>query len=434
MKRFLTILLILTFVLLSFSCKRKEGDEAETGTSAPAQTTASLPSSREEAASAPLTLSPYAEDVTDESGDFSSSFFYRGGEIFIKAEFNPVSATLVFNIGDDEIRSIISRYLFLHPGMGKIEYTLSSSTLTLSYERKTEDEVEAMWKEYKDFLNQYNSEKSTLAATSSDDELVITKEGDTVKGRVEAAIYSDRAVITVPETFSSDETASFLAYLREEYPIVLDYGTILASGSDLTLEYSSSFGNDDASMLFSALLPLIDEYFTLPPESSSSPLERRRESGGGADEDKTESAPSPLTGAGRSVKNFSLSLLLENSGDSVYGYVPSAYLKVDYAVKENFSIGVVAGYDFSGFVPVGVSARYYTQFLPSLYAEGTFGGKIGVGSNMNYGEWFSIVSLGYEYRLNDMFSLFASADFTYRWGRTTKGFRYGLSVGGRVSF
>ncbi len=437
MKRTFILLLILAFVLLSFSCRKKEGEDTSSSLSPVAGMTApsssSLPSVGEKSEKTPLTLSSARSDGVKENEDFSLGLFYRGGEILIKAEFTQTSGTLNFNIDEDEIKKVISRFLFSHPEAGTMTYTLSSSTLTLSYERKTEDEVESLWKDFKDFLNEYNSEKSSLAATSSPDELVIMKAADTVKGTLNGAIYPDKAVITVPSSFSSDDISSFLTYIREKYPEVTDYGTVSAAGSSLTLEYSPSFTNEDASALFSVLVSLVNEYFT-PLSGGSSSAAAEKESSSMEEEERTEKEVAAMTETGRKVKSFSLSAVVQNSGDSVYGYVPSAFVKLDYAIKENFSLGFVTGYDFSGFVPVGVSARYYTPFLPALYIEGTFGGKIGTGSNMNYGEWFSIVTLGYEYRLNERWSLFAGADFTYRWGSRTKGLRYGLSVGGRVTF
>lgn len=398
-----------------------------------APSSSSLPSVGEKSGKTPLTLSSARSDEMKENEDFSLGLFYRGGEILIKAEFTETSGTLNFNIDEDEIKRVISRFLSSHPEAGTMTYTLSSSTLTLSYERKTEDEVESLWKDFKDCLNEYNSGKSSLAATSSPDELVITKEEDTVKGTLKGAIYPEKAVITVPSFFSSDDISSFLTYIREEYPEVKDYGTISADGSSLTLEYSPSFTNEDASALFSVLVSLVNEYFT-PLSDGSSSAAAEKESSSMEEEERTEKEVAAVTETGKKVKSFSLSAVVQNSGDSVYGYVPSAFVKLDYAIKENFSLGFVTGYDFSGFVPVGVSARYYTPFLPALYIEGTFGGKIGTGSNINYGEWFSIVTLGYEYRLGERWSLFAGADFTYRWGSRTKGLRYGLSVGGRVTF
>ncbi len=335
--------------------------------------------------------------------------------------------------------------------MEKISHTLSGSTLTLCYDSVTEEKIEERWKDFKDYLNKYNSSKSSLSSAVSPDELVIIKEGNTVKGKVTATLYSDRAEITVPDTFTEDETAAFLEYIRDEYPEVLDYGTVAVDGRVLTLEYSPSFTNEDASALFFALVSLVDEYFA--PEEISAPSQETdeipseepivlplsgttEESISGNDENevkKEEEEETPLTETGKSVRKFTLSALVENSWDSLSGYDFTTYVKLDYAIRESFSIGFITGYDSSLYVPVGVSVRYYTRFLPSLYLEGTFGGRVGVGSNMNYGEWFSIVSLGYEYSLNERWSLFAGADFSFRRGRRTKGVRWGLSFGGRVT-
>lgn len=439
--------MIVTLILLSFSCRKEEAEEGSG--SASLETTAvttTLSSETEGVAKTPLTFASPESAGREENTDFDLDFLYRGGEILIKAEFTPSSGVLNFNIEEDEIETIITGFLVRHPEMEKISHTLSESTLTLCYDSVTEEKIEERWKDFKDYLNEYNSSKSSLSSAVSPDELVIIKEGDTVKGLLTASVYSNRAEITVPDTFTEDETAAFLEYIRDEYPEVLDYGTVAVNGRVLTLEYSPSFTNEDASALFFALVSLVDEYFAPEapfPEtdeiSSEEPIvlplsDTTEESISGNDENEVKTVKeAPLTEAGNSVRKFTLSAIVENSWDSLSGYDFTSYVKLDYAIRESFSVGFVTGYDSSLFVPVGVSVRYYTRFLPSLYLEGTFGGRIGVGSNMNYGEWFSIVSLGYEYSLNGRWSLFAAADFAFRTGRKAKGVRWGLSFGGRVT-
>lgn len=445
MKKTFILLSIVTLILLSFSCRKEEAEEGSDSASSGTMTAEAALTEAEDTAKTPLTL--YQEsDVTEESADFALDFLYRGGEILIKAEFTPSFGVLYFNIEDDEIETIITGFLALHPEMETVSYTIADSTLTLLYDSVTEEKIEERWKDFKDYLNEYNSSKSSLSSSSSPDELVIMKEGNTVKGKVTAALYSDRAEITVPDTFSEEDTAAFLTYIREKYPEVMDYGIVAVDGRSITLEYFPSFTNEDASALFFALISLVDEYFTPEapfPETDEISSEEvidaglsdtTEESTNETDEKevKTEKE-TPLTETGKSVRKFTLSALIENSWDSLSGYDFTSYVKLDYAIRESFSVGFVTGYDSSLFVPVGVSVRYYTRFLPSLYLEGTFGGRIGVGSNMNYGEWFSIVSLGYEYSLNERWSLFAAADFAFRTGRKAKGVRWGLSIGGRVT-
>ena len=429
-KRTLIILLIITLSLLSFSCRKKDNTDESTAV----ENTFSEASFSESGETTPLALEVAEEVEGKQTGDFVINEVYRGGEILIRAEFTPESGELTFNIGDDEIRAIISRLLFDHPEFADgVSYTLSDGELALTYTRRTEEEIDSSWREFRSFLNAYNSEKETMVDSASD-ELCVIRECDTSVGCVTATIRADRAVITVPETLPSDELSSFLGYVIGKYPETLEYGTLTEDGNVFTLVYSPSFTNGDASELFSTLTSLIDEYFSSPEAVKAEAVSSEGSSFSVNEEKEKTAVIVPVTEKGKNAKKFSISASFQNMYDTRYGYVPSAFLRVDWAIRERFSIGAVSGYDWSGYVPFGVSARYYTHAVENLYIEGTFGWNIGVGERMNSGQYFTSFSIGYELKLNDTWTLFASADFSYIWKNSTKSLRYGLSVGSRVRF
>lgn len=422
MKRKFVILLILILVLLSFSCRKREG-KADIGPQAEAE-----PSTLPETETTGDVTS--YEEVTEKTEEVSVNEFYRGGDILIKAEFSASSGVLSFNITDEEIKRIITLFASSSPDTaGSVFYTLENGELSLTYTERTEEEIEEEWREFKTFLNSYNGEKEKEEEARPSADAAVTLENETVKGTLSAGCYPGRAEITIPEGMTEDELSSFISFLVDEYPEVTGYGTLTAGEGVLTLTYSSFFTGEDAESLFSALTYLVDEYFT-----SSAP-----DTEDAGEEVNAETVPA-LTEEGKKIRKFSLSIVLQNSLDAGYmksfsqPYVPSALLRIDYSIRDNFSLGVVSGYDWSGYVPFGVSARYHTRILPGFYIEGTFGGNIGVGGNMNYGEYFTLVSLGYEYSFDDRWSLFFSADFLYRWGTRGRAARFGLSLGSRVRF
>lgn len=424
-KRTLIILLIMTLSVLSFSCRKKES--ADTSSAVEKSVSSDFP---EEGEKTPLELETPREESGQESDGFVMNEVYRGGEILIRAEFTPEAGQLTFNIGDDEIRAIISRLLFSEPDFADgISYTLENGELSLTYTRRTEEEIDSSWREFRSFLNDCNSEKERMVDSGSD-ELCVIKECDTSVGTVKAAIRPERAEITVPETLSDDSLSSFLGYVIEKYPETLEYGTLEEEGNVFTLVYSPSFTNGDASALFPTLASLFDEYFSSPAASTVEAV-----SASALSEEKGRTAVvEPVTEKGKRAKKFSVSASFQNTYDTRYSYVPSAFVRVDWAVRENFHVGTLSGYDWSGYVPFGVSARYYTHTVPELYIEGTFGWNIGVGERMNSGQYFTVFSIGYEFKLNDTFSLFAGADFSCIWKNSQRSLRYGISVGSRVRF
>ncbi len=438
-KRTITIGLIIILALLSFSCRKKESGKQSNPSGEIEEEKVSVTSVLDSSSGSAGELPAPSVSSAKESDDFTLSEFYRGGEILIRAEFGTSSGLLSFNTDDDEIREIIRYLASSSPDIvDGVTYTLSDGELCIFYSPKSEDEVENEWKSFKSLLNTYNSEKAEREESSSSSSLVMTKSSDTVKGTLTVAVYSEKAEITVSGEFSSSELDSFISFIRSDYPSLVSCGTLSVEYPVVTLIYSPDFTDSECRELFDVITALVDEYFKdeeSSPQTEIPPQNTLLESAALAENDG-EKDPVELPRECEKERRFSISAVLQNSLDRGYErpYVLSSYLKIDYAITSSFSLGVLSGYDWSGFVPLAFSVRYYTRMLPDLYLEGTFGGRIGVAANMNYGEYFTLTSLGYELPLDGRWSLFTSADLLYRWGKRGDALRFSLSFGGRVRF
>lgn len=379
----------------------------------------------------PLTFVNEAESSAEA---FTLNEFYRGGEILIKASFTNDGGELVFNVDESEVRKILSALSLETAQFGEISYSLTGSLLEITYPETTEEKVEEKWQYFKNFLNSYNNEKSSLV-DAEEDELVISKTAETTMGTLSASIHSDRAEITVPEAMTEEETAAFISWIVSEYPEAAEYGTYSISDGRVNLVYSSLFSNRLASDAFDELASLVDTYFSL---SSSSEKEENTVVTG--DEDVV-AAVSTVSGAEEAAEVARKEGFIR--GYSVSGYVTPSFntsssrfnigagLRAEIHFRNWLSIGMKAGGNFSfGYIQTGIYGRFtFVEFdRLDLYATtgvdidySIKGGKLTVAFGAAIGVKYDIldnlsvfVEIGYQYSLIRKSDVYATVGVSYR--------------------
>ena len=96
------------------------------------------------------------EPAVDNPEDFILTKVYRNGDLMITAELKNTSATVKFNIEDEEILELITWLAEEYPeDTAGVSYTLKDSVLNVSYPEMTEDEADDTWKLLKFALNTY---------------------------------------------------------------------------------------------------------------------------------------------------------------------------------------------------------------------------------------------------------------------------------------
>ena len=440
MKKFLFCLLLVISLIFVSSCNKKESENTETKTEVSTVGETALNGSGDSFEAIKVTqmdedipeisveektpLELTSEDKNEEENeDFEINEFYRGGELLVKASLKSESASIKFNVEDDEILKIISKLVVAYPEAREAAlYTLSDSLVELSYSRLSEDEVEEYWSLFKAFLNSYNEEKASLLSAESG-VLVILEEADTVKGTLKANIYSDKVELFIPEGLEVDYE-EIVTSLLNKYPFISSYLAFeVKDGEKIVLSYIGEFSNRDAALYFDELSNYIDEYYKeeIKEEDTKASTTLKTAEDAGPAEKKEK------------FKRISISLGFNNSYDTKIKYAPLCYGGVDYYFSSNFAIGLKAGYDFTGFIPLSLSLRLYAPGLEGLFIQAEGGVKLGLKENKDIIGLLGAISLGYEINITDSIRVFTEAGTMYA-TKKEKSLRYGLTIGARFAF
>ena len=357
----------------------------------------------------------YVNEAESETSSFTLNEFYRGGELLIKASFTPVSGELVFNTDEAEVKQILKSLSVNYSDYGEISYTLTGSLLEITYPLATEEEIEAKWQNFKDFLNSYNEEKASLVE-ADDNELVVSKSAETVKGTLNASIYSDRVEITVPENMSAEETSAFITRIVATYPEAEDYGTYTVSDGVVTLVYSDLFSNRLASDVFDDLAYLINTYFAESASEEAAPETAK---------------PAAATAVDEKISAEKVSGETQKKESFIKGYSVSGYLTPSVNTagpKFNFGAGLRAEIDFRSWLSAGLSAggNFNFGYLNALlYGRFTFVGfgKLDIYGLAGVGVDWSVrggkaglmlrAAVGVEYAVLEKLSVFGEIGYQY---------------------
>ncbi len=452
MRKCLVCLLVVLLLITLPSCKKKDGnDEAGASTVSPAvETVVSGTAGKIDSPSkeSEVSVEPVKEVVAEEKSDALSFVdmteivvddsareeFYRGGKFFIRGYFDKESGELVFeNTEDDEILSILDSFVTLNPDANDMTFELENGTVTLKYSLMSGSERDEWWKLFVIFMNDYNA--------SLEKTVVVPKSVETVKGTLNAEIYPDKTVLTLPSDMSEDELYEFAQHLVESYPELLTSFSFENDGESVTLYYLEGADNGLASAYFNYLGSEIDSYFAPSTVEETVVAEEVTPSAEETEEVKVEEPAqekkdvAPQTEVGKSVKKFSASLSLFNSLDTSESlhYAWAVYAGFDYAVLPSLKVGAATGYNYAGYIPLFATVRYYAPFIDGLYFGGKAGALIGVGDNCGVFGCIAGLNVGYEYEFNNGLAAFIEADADYiRFDNNH--FRFGVTVGGRYRF
>ena len=356
----------------------------------------------------------YVNEAETDSSSFTLNEFYRGGELLIKASFTPTSGELVFSTDEAEVKQILKSLSVNYSDYGEISYTLTGSLLEITYPLATEEEVEAKWQNFKDFLNSYNEEKASLVE-ADDNELVVSKSEETVKGTLNASIYSDRVEITVPGNMTEEETSAFITWIVTSYPEAVEYGTYTVSDGVVTLVYSELFSNRLASAVFDDLVYLINSYFAESASEEAAPETAK---------------PAAATSVDEKISAEKVSAEAEKKESFIKGYSVSGYLTPSFNFEKssfNFGAGLRAEIDFKSWLSAGLSAggNFYGYLDALLYGRFTFVGfgKLDIYGLAGVGVDWSIkggqaglmlrAAVGVEYAVLEKLSVFGEIGYQY---------------------
>ena len=434
MKKFFLISFILTAILLSLvSCTKKEKEKDSPVVVAAVERT-------EEARSIAVADLEKKEEVKEEEAKEEKSGLvktagegslllrkdYSSDNIRIVGIFNNGSATLQtykVTFTEDEMKSSLEAFFSEYPEYSSYSFSLSGKDIKISYpESVGEDEVEAFWSSLVTFAEEKIAEKKPLEL-----------EGNVGLMSFRAVSNEEKTEIAIPEGVEESDIVSFMEYLVARDPSLAGKAEYSFQDSTLSLIYVSPLKEEEIKELWASLLDRVREYVEEQETTEIAPIAETETIAQEVTEEKKEEQklPSPLTAAGRMVLDKSVSLSLSGLYDpdsSISMEIKGAF---SMEIAPSIHLGLKAGYDSAGYIPLLLSLRYDTSLLSGLYLYGDLGWRFGLGGNK--GGALIGVGVGYEREIVDDFILFGELDLRLMLGENIR-LMPQLSLGGRYIF
>ena len=434
MKKFFLISFILTAILLSLdSCTKKEKEKDSPVVVAAVERT-------EESRTPAVASEEEKEEVkeeevkeeksglvkTAEEGSLLLRKDYSSDSIRIVGIFNNGSATLQtykVTFTEDEMWSFLEAFFSEYPEYSSYSFSLSGKDIKLSYpESVGEDEVEAFWSSLLTFAEEKIAEEKPLEL-----------EGNVGSISFKAVSDEKGSEVAIPEGVDESDIVSFMEYLVARDPSLAEKAEYSFQDSTLSLIYVSPLKEEEVKELWASLLDRVREYVEEQETTEIAPIAETETIAQEVTEEKKEEQklPSPLTAAGRMVLDKSVSLSLSGLYDpdsSISMEIKGAF---SMEISPSIHLGLRAGYDSAGYIPLLLSLRYDTSLLSGLYLYGDLGWRFGLGGNK--GGALIGVGVGYEREIVDDFILFGELDLSLMLGENIR-LMPQLTLGGRYIF
>lgn len=434
MKKFFLISFILTAILLSLvSCTKKEKEKdspvvvaAEERTEESRTPAVASEEEKEEDKKEEVKEEKSGLVKTAEEGSLLLRKDYSSDSIRIVGIFNNGSATLQtykVTFTEDEMESSLEAFFSEYPEYSSYSFSLSGKDIKISYpESVGEDEVEAFWSSLVTFLEEKSAEKKPLEL-----------EGNVGSISFRAVSDEEGSEVAIPEGVEESDIVSFMEYLVARDPSLAEKAEYSFQDSTLSLIYVSPLKEEEIRELWASLLDRVREYVEEQETTEIAPIAETETIAQEVTEEKKEEQklPSPLTAAGRMVLDKSVSLSLSGLYDpdsSISMEIKGAF---SMEIAPSIHLGLKAGYDSAGYIPLLLSLRYDTSLLSGLYLYGDLGWRFGLGGNK--GGALIGVGVGYEREIVDDFILFGELDLRLMLGENIR-LMPQLSLGGRYIF
>lgn len=434
MKKFFLISFILTAILLSLvSCTKKEKEKdspvvvaAEERTEESRTPAVASEEEKEEDKKEEVKEEKSGLVKTAEEASLLLRKDYSSDSIRIVGIFNNGSATLQtykVTFTEDEMESSLEAFFSEYPDYSSYSFSLSGKDIKISYpESVGEDEVEAFWSSLVTFAEEKIAETKPLEL-----------EGNV--GSISFRAVSDEkgSEVAIPEGVDESDIVSFMEYLVARDPSLAGKAEYSIQDSTLSLIYVSPLKEEEVKELWASLLDRVREYVEEQETTEIAPIAETETIAQVVTEEKKEEQklPSPLTAAGRMVLDKSVSLSLSGLYDpdsSISMEIKGAF---SMEIAPSIHLGLKAGYDSAGYIPLLLSLRYDTSLLSGLYLYGDLGWRFGLGGNK--GGALIGVGVGYEREIVDDFILFGELDLRLMLGENIR-LMPQLSLGGRYIF
>lgn len=284
-------------------------------------------------------------------------------------------------------------------------------------------------------LNEYirNSLDSTVSFTFS------------LNGKnVDVSLAQSRAIIKSSPLLSESEIDSYANILLSAIPelkdasyLINDKGEVVITYHEVSFEKLNEYKSEIENLINSNIaLPVEKEIETVSIEEvkqeNKSEEVKEQLVEPSKSEDTSTSLTEPVTEKGSFIKNFNVGL----SASVRYDYknnwiIPDFKFRAFYSISPKFALGLVTGYDMSGYIPVTVRAKY--NFYDNFYLYGGVGYRFGLGVRSENSSIIIEAGIGYEYSFNEHFSMFGEIGVEYA-PKSRSILTPGVTVGGSYKF
>lgn len=261
---------------------------------------------------------------------------------------------------------------------------------------------------------------------------------------VDVSLAQSRAVINSSPLLSESEVNSYATVLLSAIPelknatyLINDNGEVVITYPEVSFEELNGYKSEIEDLINSnKALPVEKEIETVSIEEvkqeSKSEEAKDITVEPNASEDTSTSLVEPVTEKGNFIKNFNVGL----SASVRYDYknnwiIPDFKFRVFYSISPKFALGLVAGYDMSGYIPVSVRAKY--NFYDNFYLYGGVGYRLGLGVRSENSSIQLEAGIGYEYSFNEHFSMFGEIGVEYA-PKSRSVLTPGVTIGGSYKF
>ncbi|MGN1189441.1 MAG: hypothetical protein ACI4SL_03485, partial [Candidatus Ornithospirochaeta sp.] len=289
----------------------------------------------------------------------------------------------------------------------------------------SEEELSLFWDRVKDLMDRINEEN---AASESLNAVIDNTE-------IKATLLDEKAEIALPETISKADVDSFMAALSSSNPELASKANYDVNDGILSLYYTSSLDKGEEKALWEEMISEAEVFFsqneipeiveTLVEEKIDTNLPTLQATHGY----EKEALLAPLTTAGKLIDRFSVSL--SASAKLNDGFDSDIKAAFDVSVTPTLCLGVAAGFEVKGYIPLSLRARYDISLLKGLYAYVEGGWRIGLSDNK--GGVIVSLGLGYELELFDSFYMFGEFDGQIGFGENIQ-FMPSIALGARYRF
>ena len=412
----------------------------------------------------------------EESHVYADTLTYKGVTSTIVVDNSSASFTIPEGMTAEDLDAVVWFVNYMYPAEASLlTYSVDGGIVTVSYPEQSDEFLSAALTVLRDeaiaIIDQLPAQTETAVA-----EAPVEAAPAPVEEKAEEAVYAETLVykdvassvavyttystFTLPEGMSAADVAAVAEMITAQYPAEASLLTYSLDGDVLTVYYpeqTEEFLVAAVDVVRAQAMVLIDkidaakatvvkaeaeETEVEAPVAAVEETKPAETAPVAAEETKVPAPVAPVVAPAvdekaAKAKNFSISLAatpkFNLSGKWDKPFVAGFGLRADYSFGA-FAVGLKGQFDLSSYVQAALYAKY--AFVSNEKFDVYFlvggGATFGLGNNAGTFSGLAEAGLGFEYKITDMFSIFAEGGVQYSF--KNPGLEAGATVGAKIKF